>query len=50
MAEHLTVYEPGDRFATMAANGEAHVYEVASDGRAYVRGYMPEPTEGDERG
>lgn len=43
MAEQLTVYEPGDRFATMTAKGHACVYEVADDGRAYVAGYMPDP-------
>lgn len=42
MAEQLTVYEAGDRFATMNAAGEARVYQVAADGRAYVQGYMPD--------
>lgn len=42
MPEQLTVYEVGDRFATMAATGHARVYEVAEDGCAYVCGYMPD--------
>ena len=54
MAEQLTVYESGDRFATMNPSGEAFVYEVAWDGRAYVAGYLPVPPnatgEGDDRG
>ena len=40
MAEQLTIYEPGDRFATMSREGKALVYEVAPDGRAYVSGYL----------
>ena len=28
MAEQLTVYEVGERFATMSPSGEAFVYEV----------------------
>lgn len=42
MSAQLTVYEVGDRFATMTREGEARVYEVAPDGRAYVCGYMPD--------
>ena len=53
MAEQLTVYEVGERFATMSRGGEAFVYEVAPDGRAYVAGYLPAPpnatSEGDGR-
>lgn len=45
MGEQLTVYEPGDRFVATSAKGEAHVYEVAEDGRAYVRGWMPDEQE-----
>lgn len=45
MAEQLTVYTVGDRFATMATDGHARVYEVAADGLAYVCGYMPEPND-----
>lgn len=41
MAEQLTVYEPGDRFATMGPKGLSAVYEVAEDGHAYVRDYTP---------
>ena len=43
VAEQLTVYEVGERFATMSPSGEAFVYEVAWDGRAYVAGYLPAP-------
>ena len=53
VAEQLTVYEVGERFATMSPSGEAFVYEVAWDGRAYVAGYLPAPPnatgEGDGR-
>lgn len=28
MTEDLTVYEPGDRFATITAKGSVHVFEV----------------------
>ena len=53
MAEQLTVYEVGERFATMSPSGEAFVYEVARNGRAYVAGYLPAPPnatgEGDGR-
>lgn len=47
MAEQLTVYEPGDRFATVSHDGAAHVYEVAPDGRAYVSGWLPEEGQND---
>jgi hypothetical protein len=30
--ENLTVYEPGDRFATISTEGRARVWEVAEDG------------------
>ena len=43
MAEQLTVYEVGERFATVSRGGEAFVYEVAWDGHAYVTGYLPAP-------
>lgn len=48
MAEQLTFYEVGDRFATVSPTGEARVYEVAWDGRAYVSGYLPEQGANDE--
>jgi hypothetical protein len=32
MAEKLTVYEPGDRFATIATTGRARVWTVLDDG------------------
>lgn len=42
MAEQLTVYGPGERFATVARDGKASVYEVTEDGRAYICGFMPD--------
>lgn len=46
MAEQLTVYEVGDRFATVDGRGYARVYEVAPDGCAYVEGFMPDEPKG----
>lgn len=32
MAEYLTVYTSGDRFATMGENGEARIWQVSETG------------------
>ncbi|WP_353107794.1 hypothetical protein [Gordonia sp. (in: high G+C Gram-positive bacteria)] len=34
MTEQLTVYEAGERFATISRTGRAVVYEVSASGRA----------------
>jgi hypothetical protein len=36
MAEHLMIYQPGDRLATMGSRGEARVWQVRSDGVLFV--------------
>ena len=36
MAEQLTVYRPGDRFATMSRGGTARIWQVQDDGLAEI--------------
>lgn len=48
MAEWLTVYEPGDRFATTTDEGRVRIYEVHQDGIARLEG--TQNTEGDTSG